>query len=86
MEEAKESGVKVKFLKVLGYILLILSFVFWASAILIPFVFEKNVSLALTPTFIIIGEVSFYLSILLLGKQIWNRIKNFFKVRKSRTL
>ena len=79
-------GKNKKFLKIFGYVLLSLSFLFWTGAIIAPFVVRKNLAVAITPTLIIIGEVSFYLSIVLLGKEIWHRIKGFFTIKRKKNL
>ena len=84
MQDINQNTHKKKFLKLVGYILLILSCIFWGAALVFPFVLEKKQSLALTPGFIIIGEVTFYLSILLLGKEIWNKMKSYFKFKARR--
>ena len=69
--------------KTIGYILLVLSFVFWAVIALLPFLELSKGQIAGATTFLIIaGEVAFLASIALLGKEAWGHIKAIFKPRK----
>lgn len=65
--------------KIIGYVLLALSCMMW---IFIPFVGVFNLGVEKTAilltTFIVLGEVCFVLSIVFLGKEIWEKIKQFF--------
>lgn len=64
---------------IVGYFLFVLSFVAWAAIALLPF-FELSIAMAsaITTALIIAGEVAFYVSIILLGKEFLNKIKNYF--------
>lgn len=57
-----------------------MSFVAWAAIAILPF-FNLSIALAsaITTGLIIAGEIAFYLSILLLGKEFFQKIKNYFK-------
>ena len=65
---------------IVGYFLFVLSFVAWAAIALLPF-FELSIEMAsaITTALIIAGEVAFYVSIVLLGKEFLIKIKNYFK-------
>ena len=65
---------------IVGYFLFVLSFVAWAAIALLPF-FELSIAMAsaITTGLIIAGEVAFYISIVLLGKEFLIKIKNYFK-------
>jgi hypothetical protein len=65
---------------IVGYFLFVLSFVAWAAIALLPF-FELSIAMAsaITTALIIAGEVAFYVSIVLLGKEFLIKIKNYFK-------
>ena len=70
---------------VCGYSLLALSFLAWGAILALP-LFQISVGLAaaLTTGLIIGGEVSFYLGIALLGKDVWDKIKAFFRISRGR--
>jgi hypothetical protein len=57
-----------------------LSFVAWAAIALLPF-FDLSIAMAsaITTGLIIAGEIAFYVSIVLLGKEFLIKIKNYFK-------
>ena len=66
--------------KLLGYICLVLSFVAWGIIIALPFIDVSKGEVAAATTFLIIsGEVLFLISIALLGKEVWEKIKTIFK-------
>lgn len=69
-----------------GYLLFILSFVVSGVIALLPFL---EITTAQTATFttilLILGEVFFWISLLLLGKDFINKIKAFFTCKKSLT-
>ena len=65
--------------KVIGYFLIVLSFMAWAAIAIQPFLnlsIEK--SAAITTALIVGGEIAFFLSIALLGKEFLGKIKRFF--------
>lgn len=68
--------------KTAGYALLVLSFLAWGAIVTLPFLkITIGEAAALTTGLIIAGEVTFYLGIALLGKEVWEKIKAF--VRKG---
>ena len=66
--------------KIIGYVLFTMSFLIWGALFILPF-FIKDVSkiIAVNTILFIISEGSFVLSILILGKAFWQKIKSFFK-------
>lgn len=66
--------------KAFGYALVTLSFLTWGAILTLPlFQISVGMAAALTTGLIIIGEITFYLGIALLGKEVWEKIKAFFK-------
>ena len=65
--------------QVIGYCLFIFSFMAWAVIAILPF-FDLSIAMttAITSGLIIIGEIAFYLSIVLLGKEFLTKIKSLF--------
>ncbi|MEQ3664309.1 MULTISPECIES: transporter suffix domain-containing protein [unclassified Olleya] len=63
-----------------GYTLLTISFFSWICVFVVPFLELKNHKLIITSILIIIGEITFYASIALLGKQIIKKLKGFLKI------
>jgi len=71
--------------KVLGYICLFLSFVTWGVIAILPFLDISKGEVAAATTFLIIsGEVLFLVSLALLGKEVWHKIKGIFTRNKKR--
>ena len=69
-----------KYRRPLGYLLLFLSCVPWAAAFVVPFLdIDKTTIAIFLPTFIVAGELIFLSAIALLGKEIWEKIKTFFR-------
>ena len=66
--------------KIIGYVLFTMSFLIWGALFILPF-FIKDLSkiIAVNTILFIISEGSFVLSILILGKAFWQKIKSFFK-------
>lgn len=71
--------------KASGYVLLALSFLAWGVIVTLPF-FEISVgeAAALTTGLIVAGESAFFLGIVLLGKEAWNKIKAVFRKGTNR--
>lgn len=75
----KTNGLK----KSIGYMFLALSLMAWAAIALLPFIDISKVQVAGTTTFLIItGELLFWAAIILLGKEVWEKIKSTFKRNK----
>ena len=65
--------------KVIGYFLFVLSFMAWAAIAILPFLnLSIEMGAAITTVLIVGGEIAFFLSIALLGKEFLGKIKSFF--------
>jgi uncharacterized protein YebE (UPF0316 family) len=70
--------------KLIGYIILGISIVIWLLIPVVPFLgFSVGKAAGITTGLIIAGEITFYLSIFMIGKEFLVKIKNWFKRRKS---
>jgi len=70
--------------KIIGYIILGISVLIWLMIPVVPFLgFSVAKVAGITTGLIIAGEITFYLSIFLIGKEFLVKIKNWFKRRKS---
>lgn len=66
--------------KPLGYFLIGLSSLCWLAVFTIPFLDLETLEIAgIITALIIVGELGFYIAILLLGKPYWERIKDKLK-------
>jgi hypothetical protein len=73
-------------LRIVGYSLLLISCISFLLILVFPwFDFSKSQIAGITAGLIIVGEVTFYLSIIILGKSLWVKIKSFFRFRKPMT-
>jgi hypothetical protein len=71
--------------KFIGYIIFGISCVLWGLILVVPFMgFSAKKIAGITTGLIIAGEITFYLSIFLLGKEVVAKFKNKFKLRKSK--
>ena len=74
-------------LKIIGYILLGISILLFIAILIIPWLgFSKNQVAGLITGLFISAEVLFYLSIFILGKSLFSKIKNrlmFWKPKQS---
>ena len=66
--------------KAIGYLLFAISFIAWAAIAILPF-FSLTIEMAaaITTALVVGGEVAFLLSIVLLGKEFLEKVKNFFR-------
>jgi len=72
--------------KLIGYIVFGISCLIWGLILVIPFLgFSAGKIVGITTGLIIAGEITFYLSIFLIGKEFVVKIKNKFKFRKNIT-
>jgi hypothetical protein len=72
-------------IKTIGYILLIVSCLSFLMILVIPWLgFSKIHIAAITTGLIITGEVLFYLSLFILGRSFYDKIKSKLKFRKSK--
>ena len=73
-------------IKTIGYILLAISCVSFLLIPVVPFLGFSAIKIAgITTGLIITGEILFYLSLFILGKSFYEKIKSKLKFRKSRT-
>jgi hypothetical protein len=71
--------------KVIGYFLFVLSFMAWAAIAILPFLnLSIDMSAAITTALIVGGEIAFFLSIALLGKEFLGKVKKNFRVTSGR--
>jgi hypothetical protein len=73
-------------IKTVGYTLFVLSCLAWLIILIIPFLgFSRGQTAGVITVLIIIGEVTFYLSILLLGKTFYNKIREKIGFRRKKS-
>lgn len=71
--------------KIIGYILLLLSCLIWGLIFIIPwFDFSKSQIAVITTVLIIAGEILFYVSMIILGKSFFDKIKNKLKFWRTK--
>jgi hypothetical protein len=71
-------------MKFLGYIIFAISCVIWAMIVVVPFLgFSAGKLAAITTGLIVAGEITFYFSIFLIGKEFLLKIKAKFKRKKT---
>jgi len=71
--------------KLIGYIIFGISMIIWGLIFVIPFLgFSTGKIAGITTGLVIAGEITFYLSIFLIGKEFLVKIKNKFKFRKKK--
>jgi len=76
---------KAKILKTIGFVLLTISCLSFISILLIPWLGFSKVQIAgITTGLIIAGEVLFYLSMFILGRSFYDKIKNKLKFWKGK--
>ena len=73
--------------RTLGYILLAISCVSFLLIPVVPFLGFSGIKIAgITTGLIITGEILFYLSLFILGRSFYDKIKSFLKFRKAKTI
>jgi len=73
-------------LRSIGYILLLISFLSFLSILIVPWIgFSKMQVAGITTGLIITGEILFYLSLIILGRSFWDKIKSKLKFWKVKT-
>jgi len=71
--------------KLIGYIIFGISMVCWGLILVVPFVrFSAGKIAGITTGLVIVGEITFYLSIFLIGKEFLVKMKNMFRRSKSK--
>lgn len=74
-------------LKTIGYIILIISCLSFLMIPVVPWFHLSKIQLAGTTTgLIIVGEIFFYLSLFILGKSFYDKIKSKLKFWKKKTI
>jgi len=72
--------------KIIGYILLLISCLSFLMTLIVPlFGFSKIQIAGIVTGLIIAGEILFYLSLIILGKSFYTKIKSRLKFWKSKT-
>jgi len=75
-----------KILKTVGYIILLISCLSFLMILVVPwFGFSKIQLAGITTGLIIIGEILFYLSLFILGRSFYDKIKSKLKFWKTKT-
>jgi hypothetical protein len=73
-------------LRIIGYIILAVSCILFLTILAIPFFgFTKGQIAGITTGLIIAGEILFYLSLIILGRSFFDKIKSKLRFWKSRT-
>jgi hypothetical protein len=73
-------------LKTIGYILLLISCLSFLSILIVPWIGFSKIQIAgITTGLIIAGEILFYLSLFILGKSFWDKIKSKLKFWSVKT-
>jgi hypothetical protein len=71
--------------KTTGYLIFILSCILWGMILIVPFLGVTRGQMAgITTGLIIAGEITFYLSIFILGKSFYAKIKSKLKFRRRK--
>lgn len=74
-----------KIIRTLGFIILIISCVLFLLIPVVPFLgFGTGRAAAIATGLLIAGEITFYLSLFILGRSFWDKIKNWFRFRKTK--
>jgi hypothetical protein len=72
--------------KIIGYILLLISCLLFLLILIVPwFGFSRIQVAGITTGLILAGEILFYLSLIILGKSFYEKIKNKLKFWKTKT-
>ena len=71
--------------RIIGYIIFAISCLVWGAIFVIPWLGYSKAQIAgIITVLIIIGEVTFYVSIFLIGKSFYHKIKNKLTFWKSK--
>jgi hypothetical protein len=72
--------------KTIGYIILVISCISYLMILVIPWLGFSKIQIAGIMTgLIIVGETSFYISLLILGRSFYNKIKSKLKFWKTKS-
>ena len=73
-------------IKTIGYILLLISCISFLLILVVPWIGFSKIQIAgITTGLIITGEILFYLSLFILGRSFWDKIKSKLKFWKVKT-
>jgi len=73
--------------KATGYVLLLISCVSFLMILVVPWLGFSKIQIAgITTGLIITGEILFYLSLFILGRSFYDKIKSKLKFRKAKTI
>lgn len=73
-------------IKIIGYIILLVSCLLFLTIFIVPFFgFSKGQIAGITTGLIIAGEIMFYLSLIILGRSFFDKIKNKLSFWKAKT-
>jgi len=73
-------------IRIIGYIILLISCLLFLAILIIPwFGFSKVQIAGITTGLIITGEILFYLSLIILGRSFFDKIKSKLKFWKAKT-
>jgi len=73
-------------LRTIGYILLVISCLSFLMILVVPWIGFSKIQLAgITTGLIIAGEILFYLSLFILGRRFWDKIKGKLMFWKAKT-
>jgi hypothetical protein len=72
-------------IKTIGYSLFVLCCLAWLMILVIPWLgFSKGETAGIIAGLIIFGEVTFYVSIIMLGKTFYNKIREKIRFRRNK--
>jgi hypothetical protein len=78
--------IKIYMLKITGYILFIISCLSFLMILVVPWLGLSKIQIAeITTGLIIAGEILFYVSLIILGRSFWDKIKSRLKFWKAKT-
>lgn len=70
--------------KRIGYIIFAFSCLVWGLIVVVPWLgFSKGKTAGIITVLIVVGEITFYVSIFLIGKSFYDKIKNKLKFWKK---
>ena len=73
-----------RILRISGFVILVFSCIMFLLIPVVPFLgFSAGKKAAIATGLLITGEVTFYLSLFILGKSFWEKLKSWFRFRKT---
>ena len=74
-----------RIIRTLGFVILIVSCVLFLLIPVVPFLgFPAGRAAAIATGLLIAGEITFYLSLFILGRSFWDKIKSWFRLRRTK--